>query len=99
MHPTPNKGQSEAYDGWIGVNMSDAMGHGDRPGANPFNSASITRGGIPTNHYWYHNPTTEKFEVVRFMARGTLDVVVREFDSLLDLRSWTLVEWRSGRLR
>jgi hypothetical protein len=79
--------------------MSDQTGHMDRPGAGPLNSANISMSGIPTNHYWHHNPETGRYEVVRSMPAGTPDVVVREFGSFADLQAWVNDEWmRTGRL-
>lgn len=73
--------------------MSDAIGLWDRPEAGPPNSASIIIDRTYTDHYWHHNPETGKFGVVRWMPSGTPDLVLREFDSFLELWSWTNAQW------
>jgi hypothetical protein len=78
--------------------MADATGHMDRPGAGPLNSANIKMGGIPTNHYWFNNPETGLFEVVKGMPAGTNDVVVKEFTSMMDLQNWVSDAWSKGLL-
>jgi hypothetical protein len=76
--------------------MSDATGHRDRPNAGPLNSATIVMGGVPTNYYWYHNEATGRYELVKGMPADTRDVVVKEFNNMLELQNWVAGQWPTG---
>jgi hypothetical protein len=73
--------------------MSDLTGLWDRPEASPFNSAPLVINHTYTDHYWHHNPDTQKFELVKRMPAGTPDLVIREFDNFFELWTWTNMRW------
>lgn len=77
--------------------MTDSAGQKDRPGAGSYSLEMLVE-GIPINCYLNHHPKTGRVEIVRIMAPGIPDELVKDFNDEESAWAWVRNEYRLRRM-
>lgn len=77
--------------------MTDATGHMNRPGAG-LSSSMMSLEGKLLNCYLNHNPQNGRVEIVKPMASGQPDKLIKDFADESSAWDWARSEFAAGRL-